>query len=87
MEEKSTASDSLNEFNGKMFFTEDNDGDKRCAKMSKGGWWFTKRCGGVRGGILTSIHDHLRGWHSDVEEEAVTYDRTEMKIRQRGCHL
>lgn len=89
VEDKSSASDSLHEFNGNMFYTVDNDGPMStgCAEPAGGGWWYTKHCGGQRGGILTAKHNHLRGWYSLSEEETIAYERTEMKIRQVTCAL
>ena len=83
--EKSTASDSLKNFNGKMFYTEDNDTEEDCAKISEAGWWYSDSCGGQRGGILTSGYNHLRGWYSEPDSKAVAYAHTEMKIRQVSC--
>lgn len=89
VEDKSTASDSLHEFNGNMFYTIDNDGPMTagCAKPAGGGWWYTELCGGQRGGILTATHSHLSGWYSLSEEQTIAYERTEMKIRQVSCAL
>jgi ficolin len=85
--DKSSASDSLREFNGKMFFTKDQDSRKNCARQSGGGWWFDTNCGGARGGILTSSHGHLSGWYSEDAGRAVTYKLTEVKIRQVNCNV
>ena len=85
--DKSSASDSLREFNGKMFFTKDQDSRTNCARQSGGGWWFDTNCGGARGGILTSSHGHLSGWYSEDAGRAVTYKLTEVKIRQVNCNV
>lgn len=89
VEDKSTASDSLQQYNGNMFYAWDNDGpevDDDCADLAGGGWWYTSgECGGQRGGILTAAHEHLKGWYSEETEEKIVYDLIEMKIRQTNC--
>lgn len=89
VEEKSTASDSLQQYSGNMFYTWDNDGPERhddCADKAKGGWWYTSgECGGQRGGILTATDPNLKGWYSDETGEKTVYNLIEMKIRQTNC--
>ena len=86
VEDKSTTSDSLRGFNGKMFFTKDQDSSTKCARQSGGGWWFDRHCGGSgRGGILTSSHTHHHGWYNEDLGYTLTYIQTEMKIRQVNC--
>ena len=84
--EKSTASDTLHVFNGKMFYTHDNDSVDKCAWLSGGGWWYgSSDCTGINGGVLTSKRVNLHGWFDVKLGYAVPYDRTEMKIRQVNC--
>lgn len=89
VEDRSTASDSLHQYNGNMFYTWDNDGpnvNDDCADSAGGGWWYTAdECGGQRGGILTASHDHLKGWYSEELEEKIVYNLMEIKIRQTDC--
>ena len=88
VEDKSTASDSLREYNGNMFYTWDSDGpdSNSCAHSAGGGWWYTTgECGGQRGGILTAAHAHLAGWYSESAEQKVIYNHIEIKLRQKDC--
>ena len=85
--ERSNATDSLQEYDDNMFFTRDNDNENKCARSSKGGWWFTKSCGGMKGGVLTSIHNHHSGWYSAEDYITISYHSTELKIRQLGCNM
>lgn len=87
--DKSTASDNLQVFNGNKFYTKDSDGPgtTRCSCDAGGGWWYTSNgCGGS--GILTAERPHLRRWYEpSVEGQRITYEHTEMKIRQLTCNL
>ena len=90
LEDKSTASDSLQEYNGNMFYTEDNDGpeqNSQCSRNAGGGWWYTSgQCGGLRGGVLTARHENLRGWYNS-KVGVILYEKVELKIRQTTCIL
>lgn len=85
-DERSTAIDSLEGFNERMFLTSDNDQGNRCAQQTKGGWWFTDMCAAPKGGILTSSQPHLKGWYNR-DDMPVNYDSTVLKIRQVECNI